>query len=216
MLGTVELVVESEVSGSPARCTSCGATLAPAAPWCHLCFTPVRTEEPTAAEEAPEPATEPEQLQLFDEFALGAASTAPAGASGETAEGTADAETAEAAEEVRGWPCIQCRHRNPHESNICEACGLMFGLGLQGSKRELPGTRTQRRLIAGGAALLLVLVIGTVLTLLTGGGSGEVEEPPPILPSEAPLLPEPSYAPTNPADQPPAVVFTDIPVPPQG
>lgn len=131
-----------------AHCVECGATLAPDAPWCTLCFAPVRVPEPaTAQTSAPEPVRPAPPNPLYP-------SVTPASFE----------------QPAVSWPCARCDEQVPMSSDVCPSCGASFLTAGALPTLKLPivgdlATRSQaqRFAIAGviglGASIVLVAVI---------------------------------------------------------
>ena len=106
------------------RCPSCAAAVPAGAPWCTLCWAPLRKPEPEpepqpAPELAPQPAAAvvvPAQPSDSDVLTATATSTA-------TATTTA---TANLATQPVGWPCVNCNISIPIEHDDCPDCGRRF------------------------------------------------------------------------------------------
>lgn len=98
-----------------AHCSGCGAALAANAPWCTLCFTPVRVPEPVVAAPAAAPVAAPlvaDPAPVRD---------APAHPLYPPVTPRAAAEASE-----RSWPCQACRQQVPMSADSCPSCGAAF------------------------------------------------------------------------------------------
>lgn len=134
-----------------AHCSECGATLAPDAPWCTLCFAPVRVAEPVAA---PASASEPAPLAAANPL-------------------YPQVTAASFDQPATSWPCAQCSAQVPMSADVCPSCGASFLTAGALPALKLPlvgdlGTRSkaQQFAIAGLIGLGVAIVLVAVVALL--------------------------------------------------
>lgn len=134
-----------------AHCSACGAALAADAPWCTLCFTPVRTPEPVVAAPAPGPAP----VRIAPAHPL----YPPVPAAAETGE--------------RTWPCQGCGQQLPMSVDTCPSCGAAFLAAGPTPSLSLPvvgdlAARSKGQAFAIAAALGLgaAVVLVAIIALL--------------------------------------------------
>lgn len=134
-----------------AHCSECGAALAPDAPWCTLCFAPVRAPEPVSV-----PATAPEPVQVAAGHPLYPHIT-----------------PSSFGESAVSWPCIQCSAQVPMSADVCPSCGATFLTAgtLPTLKLPLVGdlarrSKAQQFAIAGAIGLGASIVVVAIIALL--------------------------------------------------
>ncbi|MGH3745700.1 MAG: double zinc ribbon domain-containing protein [Mycobacteriales bacterium] len=133
-----------------AHCAECGATLAPDAPWCTLCFAPVRVPEPAATASTPEPARPAGPHPLYPHIT-----------------------PASFDQPAVTWPCAQCSAPVPMSADVCPACGASFltSGALPALKLPIVGdltarSKAQQFAIAGVIGLGASIVVVAVIALL--------------------------------------------------
>lgn len=134
-----------------AHCSECGATVAPDAPWCTLCFAPTLVPEPVPAPAATaHTAAAAEDASLYPQIT--AASFEPPATS---------------------WPCAQCGAQVPMSSDVCAACGAGFLAAGTLPTLRLPlvgdlstRSKAQRFAIAGAVGLGVAVVLVAIIALL--------------------------------------------------
>jgi ribosomal protein L40E len=111
------------VADDDRRCPSCGALVAPDAPWCGQCFASLLEPEPQLEpepEREPEPEPEPK----------------PEDDSDRTATETAPPDERRDQPGEAFWPCTVCGEQNPIVAEVCRTCGTPFAVVMRG-----PGER---------------------------------------------------------------------------
>jgi ribosomal protein L40E len=134
-----------------AHCSECGAALAPDAPWCTLCFAPVRVPEPAAV-----PAAAPEPTPVAGGHPLYPQITPTS-----------------FDEPAVSWPCAQCSAQVPMSADVCPACGAAFLTAGTLPTLKLPivgdlasRSKGQQFAIAGVVGLGASVVVVAVIALL--------------------------------------------------
>ena len=143
------------------RCPSCAATVPAGAPWCTLCWAPLRQPEPEPAP-VTVPATVPASAGAEQPTAIDPL-TAPLPAF----EAAPEAAPATSATHAVGWPCVTCNISVPIDDDECPNCGRRFLeeplSGDPGLVDKLPAI-TQRKgftatvIVAGSVGMTIMLI----------------------------------------------------------
>lgn len=148
-----------------ARCPACGASVAPRAPWCTLCYVDLRpapAPEPAVAESADVP--QPVSVGARGEDLAVVTPPPPP-------DPHLDAPISKASDirlSAPGWPCRHCSTLVPMSEDNCPKCHTTFLIPEDFVEVTLPGVGNVRRLdtkmrtilgLVGALGLTLLLVL---------------------------------------------------------